>query len=1176
MKAHFIPAPFRFCLQCGVAYGGRARSDFPKLGTLGSEGRSTATTILGLSTVRHLNEFPANELAKEARKLLSFTDNRQDASLQAGHFNDFVQVGLLRSALYRAAAKAGPTGLTHEVLTQRVFDALNLPLDQYATDPTVKFAALQQTQKALRDVIGYRLYLDLRRGWRITSPNLEQTGLLRIEYESLDDVAADTDTWKDCHAALVTAKPDTRKAIARVLLDYLRRELAIKVDYLDANFQEQLAQISSQKLKTPWALDENETFEFATTVFPRAKGDSEYRGWTFLSARGGVGGYLRRRSTFPDFGQKLTLVDTELIIRQLLECLRVAGLVERVKEAKDSKDANEVHGYQVPASSMRWVAGEGKALTPDPIRVPNPPAEGSRPNQFFLAFYKTVAADGQGLEAREHTAQVPYEAREDREKRFYDARLPILFCSPTMELGVDIASLNVVNLRNVPPSPANYAQRSGRAGRSGQPALVVTYCSGGSPHDQYFFRRPHRMVSGQVTPPRLDLANEDLVRAHVHSVWLAETGMSLGRSLKDLLDVGGEPPSLQLQAHVKADVDKQGARDKAKARAVSVLATVESELKDSNWWGPTWLDDAFRTLGTHFEHACERWRSLYRAARAQADAQNKIILDASRSAKDKNEAKKLRREAEAQLDLLTATGAAIIQSDFYSYRYFASEGFLPGYSFPRLPLSAFIPARRQAQPNDEFLSRPRFLAISEFGPQNFIYHEGSRYVINRVILPVADAPDPVTGRTLITSSAKICVLCGYLHPLPAPVIPDKCQHCGNLLGPEMKQLFRLQNVTTKRRDRINSDEEERQRMGYRIESAVRFAESGGRVACQTATIASDEGPLAILRYGHAATIWRVNYGWKRSAPKGDLGFVLDVERGYWAKDKANNDEDEPEDVMSPRTQRVVPYVEDRKNCLILEWAQATDQRVMASLQAALKHAIEVEFQLEDTELAAEPLPKGADRRYILFYESAEGGAGVLRQIVEDNDAVRRVAKTALEICHFDPDTGADKGQAPGAKEKCEAACYDCLMSYTNQPDHSLLDRKLLSGHLLALTKATVSVAPTALTREQHFERLARAAASDLERKWLRHLLDGGYRLPTDVGVLIKAAGTRPDFLYKEDQLAVYVDGPPHNFKERQERDERQEEALKGVGFTVVRFDYREDWDAILREYPSVFGTRRPD
>jgi ATP-dependent helicase YprA (DUF1998 family) len=55
--------------------------------------------------------------------------------------------------------------------------------------------------------------------------------------------------------------------------------------------------------------------------------------------------------------------------------------------------------------------------------------------------------------------------------------LPVLFCSPTMELGVDISALNTVYLRNMPPTPANYAQRSGRAGRSGMPALVLTYCA---------------------------------------------------------------------------------------------------------------------------------------------------------------------------------------------------------------------------------------------------------------------------------------------------------------------------------------------------------------------------------------------------------------------------------------------------------------------------------------------------------------------------------------------------------------------------------------------------------------------------------------------------------------------------------------------------------------------------
>ena len=167
--------------------------------------------------------------------------------------------------------------------------------------------------------------------------------------------------------------------------------------------------------------------------------------------------------------------------------------------------------------------------------------------------------------AREHTAAVKHEDREEREADFRSAKLPLLFCSPTMELGVDISQLNAVNLRNVPPTPANYAQRSGRAGRSGQPALVFAYCTTGSPHDQYFFGHPELMVAGAVSPPRLDLANEDLVRAHVHAVWLAQTGASLEKSVSEILDLNGNPPSLALLESKQADLGKEDARAKAKA-----------------------------------------------------------------------------------------------------------------------------------------------------------------------------------------------------------------------------------------------------------------------------------------------------------------------------------------------------------------------------------------------------------------------------------------------------------------------------------------------------------------------------------------------------------------------------------------------------------------------------------
>ena len=47
--------------------------------------------------------------------------------------------------------------MRHEDLVQRVFDALNLPIELYASNPEIRFQALAETQRALRQVIGYRL-----------------------------------------------------------------------------------------------------------------------------------------------------------------------------------------------------------------------------------------------------------------------------------------------------------------------------------------------------------------------------------------------------------------------------------------------------------------------------------------------------------------------------------------------------------------------------------------------------------------------------------------------------------------------------------------------------------------------------------------------------------------------------------------------------------------------------------------------------------------------------------------------------------------------------------------------------------------------------------------------------------------------------------------------------------
>ena len=223
---------------------------------------------MSLNAIQHLRE--AADLPDQAKKLLSFTDNRQDASLQAGHFNDFVQVTLLRAALYRAAVQAGEGGLEFDELPQKVFAALDLPFGDYAREPELKGLARSETEKAFQGVLAYRIYLDLERGWRLTQQNLEQCGLLKIDYPSVDDLAADVDEWAAAHPALVDASPEMREFLLRVLLDSVRRDLAIRVESMQEDDQERLRARSDQRLEGSWALDEDR-LRFAPVVIPRAE-----------------------------------------------------------------------------------------------------------------------------------------------------------------------------------------------------------------------------------------------------------------------------------------------------------------------------------------------------------------------------------------------------------------------------------------------------------------------------------------------------------------------------------------------------------------------------------------------------------------------------------------------------------------------------------------------------------------------------------------------------------------------------------------------------------------------------------------------------------------------------------------------------------------------------------------
>ena len=178
-----------------------------------------------------------------------------------------------------------------------------------------------------------------------------------------------------------------------------------------------------------------------------------------------------------------------------------------------------------------------------------------------------------------------------------------------------------------------------------------------------------------------------------------------------------------------------------------------------------------------------------------------------------------------------------------------------------------------------------------------------------------------------------------------------------------------------------------------------------------------------------------------------------------------------------------------------------------------------------------------------------------------------LARRALEICHYDPDTLEDQ-----AADRCGKACYECLLDYGNQPDHRYLDRRLIRDLLARLSTAEVRPSGGAGSRADRLVALRRRCDSRLEERWLDHLEELGLRLPSDAQYRIPTYATQPDFFYRDAAAAIYVDGPPHDSPDRIREDDATTETLIRIGYIVIRFHHEDDWLAIFRRHADVFGT----
>lgn len=1081
---------FPYCVHCGNSFEMQGKVTNRIYG-LSIEGRSSASTVLMLSALNSMqaeirdsqDEAYRAELRK-VYKILGFTDNRQDAALQAGHFNDFVHTAVLRAGLIKVLQNAEQPLSETQLITElqkalgidKIFEkGSTAPYEHKAyilAKPNAKGSLLEKASAAMRFYLGYSLITEQRYGWKRNNPNLEQLEVLKISYQDIEDIA-DDERICSVYPEWRNLSTESRLTILLTLFNGMRQKLCIDCEYLHTRKQQEYKSESRGCLTALWLLPEN--LKHANYVsFQKRKGKASMANkqeHVSLAPQSGISKALKKclKGT-PDHEYWKANYPKEQYSDFLLCIFRVAedfGVTCR----------NDDGSWVINSRAMLWSYSA-------------PTGENSQENNFFLNLYRSMAEllgkkeHGLfGLEAQEHTAQVDNERRLELERRFRNdpleqtgeqhlLPLPLLFCSPTMELGVDISSLDIVYMRNVPPTPANYAQRSGRAGRSGRAALALTYCAAASPHDQWFFEKPQEMVCGMVTPPALDLSNRDMLESHLRAIWLHCASYQLDGAIVNILDVSqkGAPVQDEIRQALQNPQVLEKALPVAQRLIDELIANTDyiPEGLEFDWLRePSFCENCLKDAWRVFDESFANWRELYYGTIAQMNACNQITTaSAGFTQSERDAAQKRHTDAFHQNRLLIkgkdGKNKVSSNNEFYSYRYLASQGFMPGYDFPRLPLLAWIPGKNGESDSTRALSRPRFLALAEFGPSSLIYHQGTTYEVHKIKL---SSNHNLIGKKLPTGKMQVCDQCGHSFFIPPSATAlDVCEHCKAELNESactIGELYKVETVETRKKEQINALMEERQNLGYDLQTCYRFSfASNGlnfveRCICRNNEV---DKSLGVFTYGPSATLWRVNKGWRRRSNLKTFGFVINPTTGEWSTedelhDNELKDDKEPENLKTGLKQRIVPYVEDRRNILIYQLPQQLRTITeAATLQAALAVGIIRTFQIESSEIIVEALPDRLNRQSLLLYEASEGGAGVLHQLVEFPERMKQVAYNALTAMHYEQIDGQwlDAHRNKPEEERCICACYRCLLSYRNQPDHAKIDRS--NEHVLALLR----------------------------------------------------------------------------------------------------------------------------
>src|SRR6185437_2097725 len=228
--------------------------------------------------------------------------------------------------------------------------------EEWLANPKLEGPALNDAERAIRQVLAHRAWVDQRRSWRATNPNLERLGLMTVGYKGLESLCTNEDKYKDAHVILRNASPGARKKAFTILFNHMRRSLAVYTDSLDQATIETL-QRRSNLLRAPWSLSDERPRIGAALVLDRSQHSNIPAEEELLRVRGGPTSALGRLLCSSSiWGRRLNAKEYRDVVRGLL------GAAENLIIRKRSIFMGErIDSWDLYANTIVFKASDGVA-----------------------------------------------------------------------------------------------------------------------------------------------------------------------------------------------------------------------------------------------------------------------------------------------------------------------------------------------------------------------------------------------------------------------------------------------------------------------------------------------------------------------------------------------------------------------------------------------------------------------------------------------------------------------------------------------------------------------------------------------------------------------------------------------------------------------------------------------